>query len=250
MSYAPSPDNLLIGRGKVYFDIYENGQRTGEIPFGQVDSFGLTIQDELREKYETMTHASGLYNVVPVKRQVTLNLVGSEYNLDNLALANLGLRSVINQTAGTVTDETVTASAKLGRFYALTHRKVSNVVVTVGSATKVEGTDYTVDAVTGRIYIVPTGSITEGSTVVVDYSYAAATLQVIDGGKAKKIEAFVRYVGDPAAGPAYEVQVYKAMLTPNGELGLITDDFGQFTLTGKVLAAGPADSPFYRVISL
>lgn len=245
---TPSSDNLLLGRGAVYFDIYENGSRTGEFHLGNVSSFGLSIEQETREKKESMTRASATYKSTPISTSATLNLTGDEFTLDNLALTSLGVQSTLTQSAGTVANEAVTAAAKAGRFYPLAFRKVADVVISDATKTYAAGTDYTVDAATGRIYIVPTGTAV-GKQLKAAYSYETVSLQVVEAGKVGLIEAFVRFIGDPAAGPAFEVQVFKVQVSPSGELGFITDDYGNWTLTGKVLAAGPAGT-FYKVIKL
>lgn len=247
-NFTPSSENLLLGRGSLYIAPYINGAPDGEFHLGNVTSFTLNTSDEVKEKYESMTHSSALYDSTLVKRTITTKAVGDEFSTDNLALNLMGEIVSVTQAAGTVADETITASAKPGKYYATKFRNISNVVVTVGAATKAAGTDYTVDATTGRIYIVPTGSIAAGATVVVDYDYSTVELQAINGGTVGNIYASLRFIGDPAKGPKYEVIIPKVQITPDGELGLISDDYGQWSLTGRVLSI-PGEAP-YKVIRL
>lgn len=251
-NFTPSSDNLLLGSGALYFDRFENGQKTGEIHFGNVTAFSISTSDEVKEKYQSMDKTRGLYKAVTTKRNITLKVTGDEFSPDNIALNVMGDQGVLTQTAGTVTAETVTSASKKGRYYPLAHRNVSDVVVKVGAATKVAGVDYAVDAKSGRIHILPTGSIADGSTVVADYDHASLTVNTINGGTAGLIEAFIRFVGDPASGQAYECQVWAVQLTPDGELGFISDDFGNWSLTGKVLnkAGEHPDAPYYKLIEL
>lgn len=253
MNTTPSSDNLLLGSGALYCGLYENGQLTGEFHFGNVTAFSISTADEVKEKYGAIDKSRGLLKAVTTKRTVTLKITGDYFSPENLMLNTMGALGTFTQTAGTKTGLTITTSAKKGRFYPLAHRNVSAVVLKSGATTLVEGTDYSVDAVSGRIFIAPAGSVTEGSTLTADYSYSTISASTIEGGKAGLIEAFIRFVGDPAAGPAYEVQVFKVQLTPDGELGFISDDFGSWSLTGKVLAdaSRPAgESQYYRAIKL
>lgn len=247
-NFTPSSDNLLLGRGALYLAPYVDGVPAGEFHLGNVTSFSINTSDEVKEKYESMTHNSALYDATVVKRTITTKIVGDEFSTDNLALNLMGDIVAVTQASGTVSDETLTAAAKPGRFYPTKFRNIKDVVVSVGAATKVEGTDYTVDAATGRIYIVPTGTIAAGATVVVDYGYSTLNLQAVQGGVVSNIYASLRFIGDPAKGPKYEVQIGKVQITPDGELGLISDDYGQWSLTGRVMSI-PGQAP-YTVIRL
>ena len=85
-----------------------------------------------------------------------------------------------NSNAGTaVTDESVTITA-LGTAYALAHSNVSlsGVVVTPtphGGTVFVEGTDYSIDYLTGTITGISTGAISAGDAVLVDYIWGEAS---------------------------------------------------------------------------
>src|SRR3990170_7510928 len=167
---APNAANLLLGRGAVYFDRFAAGtaNKQGEAHLGNVTKLEITTTDEVKEKYSSMVSTSALLKSVNVKRTVEAKLTADEFSLANLALALMGSESTLSQAASTATTETITTSAKLGRWYPLAKRNVSVVVITG----KVEGTDFSVDATTGRVYLIPTGSIIEGSTVTVaSYSY-------------------------------------------------------------------------------
>lgn len=253
MNITPSSDNMLLGSGALYCAIYKDGKLDGEFHFGNVTNFSIGTADEVKEKYGSMDKSRGLLKAVTTKRTVTLKVTGDYFSPENLMLNTMGELGTFTQAAGAQAAITLTTAAKKGRFYALAHRNVSNVVVKSGATTFAAGTDYQVDTVSGRVYVSPTGAITEGATVTAAYDYATVSAQTIEGGKAGLIEAFIRFIGDPAAGPAYEVQVFKVQLTPDGELGFISDDFGAWSLTGKVLAdttKPSTESPYYKAIKL
>lgn len=247
-TYAPSADNLVIGRGVGYFAEIANGVLGGEEHLGNITSLTIKASQEVKEKYESQTSQSALYDRVPMRTTFTLTLTGDEFTLGNIKRLLAGKVGAITQTAGTVAAETLTANAQPGLYYPLAKRKVSNVVVKVGSTAKVEGTDYTVDARTGRIYIVPTGSIAKGATVVVDYAYENINLATIEAGANATQYAMFRFISDNVRGANKEVIVPKVSLTLDSEYGLISDDYGNWTLTASVLAL-PGQAPF-TVINL
>lgn len=85
-------------------------------------------------------------------------------------------QSTAVQNSGTGASASI-SSAVLGATYRLGKYDVSNVVVTVSSATKVLGTDYTLDAAAGTITILATGTISNGSSVSVAFDHAAITFR-------------------------------------------------------------------------
>lgn len=242
-TFAPSANNLRIGRGVGYFAEITNGAMGGEEHLGNITSLAIAPSQEVKEKYESMTAGSQLYDKTPIRTTFTMTITGDEFTLGNVKRLLAGSVSSIVQTAGTVSDETLTASAQPGLYYPLAKRKVSDVVVSVGASVKSAGTDYTVDARSGRIYIVPTGTIVKGATVVVDYAYETVSLVTIEAGTNSAQYAMFRFISDNVRGSNQEVVVPKVSLTVDGEYGLISDDYGNWTLTASVLAV-PGQAPF------
>ena len=247
---APNAANLLLGRGALYFDRFVAGTMTkqGEAHLGNVTKLEITTTDEVKEKYSSMVSTSALLKSVNVKRTVEVKLTADEFSLANMALALMGSESTLSQAASTATTETLTTAAKLGRWYPLAKRNVSVVVITG----KVEGADFSVDATTGRVYLIPTGTIVEGSTVTVaSYSYGTIDYKSIVGANANVIEGYLRFIGDPATGPLFELEVWKVQATPDGAFGGITGDYATFSLTLKVLddSANHESEPYYRLLA-
>jgi hypothetical protein len=251
---SPDPLNLMLGKGAIYFDRFEGGNRTGEVHLGNCEVFSIATEDTKLEKYSSMDAEAGLLRSVTQRRKVTLNIQGDEFNPYNMALAFMGEEGTLSQSTDTVTDEVLTSSPKKGRWYPLVNRNVSSVVVTQDAGALVDGTDYEVDAVRGRIYLIPTGAATEGSTaadeITVDYSAGTVSLQQVLGATQSIIEGFLRFIGDPSAGPITEVEVWKASITPGGETGLISDDWGSWQLTLDIQkdSANNPTMPYYRQI--
>lgn len=249
---APNNGNLYLGRGEVYFDRFADGttNRTGELNLGNVTTFEVSMKDDTKEKYESMTHSSLLYGRASIRRTAEVTITGDEYSLENFALVTIGNQAVISQTGSTVTGETLTTAPIQGCYYPTAKRKISSVTLHDGSSTKTLGTDYTIDAVTGRIYIVPGGSITNSDTLTVDYTYATISLNIVQGGTSPALDGYIRFISDPVKGPNYEVECWHANFVPDGKISFIADDYGNWTLKGLLIAdlTNHAAEPYYHII--
>ena len=97
------------------------------------------------------------------------------------------------------------------------------------------------------------GTILTGA-VTVDYTPTAYAdgLTQIAAGTESLVRAKVTFVGDPSAGPAVMVEIWDVQITPDGALGLISDDFATLGLQMAVqsdVANHPA-APLYQVTYL
>lgn len=261
---TPSSDNVVLGRGAVYFDrLTSAGVRTGFRHLGNCDAFGIGIETEKLTMRDYTQQTSANYKEVIVGTDVNLTLSGFEFDPQNLALATLGESSVLTQTAATVTDETLAAATVTGlkgKYFQTSKRNISTVNITQGATVLVNGTDYeVVNADTGLIRILPTGStVADGTALLIDYAAAAITsaddINQIKGAVVAAVEGVLLFRANNTTGGNKEVKVFRASLTPNGELGLISDEFGKWTLEGKALSdaagayGGSASSPYFQII--
>lgn len=104
-----------------------------------------------------------------------------------------------------------------------------------GTTTKALGTDYTIDATSGRVQILATGTILTTDTVKVNYTFASYTFNTVQGGTQSQVNLYIRFKGAPVQGPVFEVECWNVMFTPNGSLGLIHDDYGNWTIEGMCI---------------
>lgn len=260
MSETAVGDNLLLGRGKVYLDRFDSGgNRTGERFIGNVDDFNVTFNPTKVTKRSSSEAAAGILKEVVTQLDVEFSMSCNEHTTENLALFMMGDEATFSQSSGgPVTDEAING-VQQGRYYqvggASPKRSITTVVVTddVPNPAFTLGTDYTVDAARGRIYIVVGGGIADGTNLLVDYSHdAISALKQVDIGKSTVIEAFLRWVGDPAEGPTDELEIWKVSITPDGALALHGEDFGAFVLKGLVIddSANHPSTPHGRMIQL
>jgi len=234
-------DNLRLGRGEVYFDRFTTaGVSTGERFLGNVTALALSTSDEVTDKYSSVEASSPLLKSVKIRRTVEVTLTMDEFKFENIALALSGTVGSASQTSGTaVTKQFV--GTKQGRTYSLDAFNVSNVVVKVAAATKVLNTDYRVDLNWGLIYIIEGGTIADAATVDVTFDKPSITAYKKMVGGDADIEGKLRYVSANAAGYNDMLVIPKVKITPEGETGFISDEFGSMTVKGKVLSVAGSD---------
>ena len=247
-------NNILLGRGKIYFDRFDaTGVRTGELFLGNCPTFEVTPTSEDIKKYSSADKAADLIASDVLRTTLALRIVGDEFSKENLAMALFGDTSTLSQTGSTVTNEGV-ANVLQGRYYALSKRQVSLVTVTGPSGTPVYvvDDDYKVDAISGRIYIVEGGAITDGSDIEVDFTYGTIALPTVRGMNQTSIKGYLRFIGDPARGPKYECEIWRASVRADGAIGFISDEYSSFTLTGDIEsdAVNHPNEPHYRLIKV
>lgn len=254
MALAPNPQNYLLGRGRVYFAQEDpEGGHKGLLDLGNVPEFTVSIGAETLDHYSSRAGLKVRDQRAITEVNVTFGITLDEFSRENLMIAFLGDEAKVTQTSGSATDETVTA--KLDRFVPLAHRSVSSVVVkdSTGTTTYEAGTDYVVDATRGWIKALSTGTITQDQPLKVSYDYGALSLNKIAGAKQNEgITGYLVFVGDPALGPAYEFHAWRVSLKPSGDIGLISDDWAQFSLEGECLkdeTNHPTD-PFFVVYEI
>ena len=249
---APNNTNLLLGAGQVFFSRSDVDQ--GYVHLGNCTQFRIEFEDEKREVINRMTSAQGTYRKVTSKRTGRLNIIGQEFNPDNAALVTMGSKGALSVTGSSVTGEVLATAAQFveGAYYKTAFRDITSLVLTQGTTTLVEGTDYNIiDAETGLIEFIEGGAnLTAATQVDADYTYASASNTTIRGGDTGDIYGSIFFVGDPAAGPAMDVEVWNVSIEPEGGLDLIGDDFLEWTLNCEILddSANHPNEPYFLAV--
>lgn len=247
-------DNILLGRGKIYFDRMTSlGVKTGELFLGNCSAFEITPSAEEIKKYSSATKAGELIAADTLRTTLALRIVGDEYSKENMAMALFGDNSVLSQSTATITGEAI-ADVLQGRYYATAKRGLTAVSVkgTGGSPSYTLTTDYLVDAVTGRIYIVEGGGIADATHIEVTYTYATIALPTVRGMNQGSIKGYIRFIPDPARGPKWECEIWRASVKSDGAMGFISDDYASWTLTGEIESDSVVhpNEPHFRLIKL
>ncbi len=84
-----------------------------------------------------------------------------------------------------------------------------------------------------RIYIVEVAR-SPTSDIEVDYTYGTIALPTVRGMNQTSIKGYLRFIGDPARGPKYECEIWRASIRADGAIGFISDEYASFTLTGDI----------------
>lgn len=246
---------LLIGRGKCYFNRRNSdGTYDGERFMGNVVTLEIGTTDDIRERFSSAEASAPLLKRVNVRRVQEMTLTLDHFEKENLALALMGDNAEYTQAVATnaeVTFENVVED----RYYKLPHRNLTAIdSVEVGVTTMTLNVDYQVDLVQGRVYIIPGAGINAGDDVVVTYDAPAITagsgLPTVRSGVSNTVEGSFRFVGDPATGPTWDLEVWSISFNPDGVLGFIQDDFAEFSIKGAVQAdsTNHPTEPFFRAI--
>ncbi len=355
---TPSKENLMLGKGKVFFDRFVNGMPTGKRHLGNCTALNLSTTTEKKDKYSSMQKESILYASVITQVGASAKITLDEYDRENLALALLGESAVVQQAAQSGLSTTI-ADVVPGHFYELGHFDVSNVAIggatpsaaAIGAVTPnpsntsdgtvtasgtytgtttdtiyikitssntvagtlsgtkfqwkkgtagtysadvtpsvsvpsllgegvsvllalsasqnfVTGDEFTFtvtqagtgafapnvdfkvfDAAAGLIQILETGSIAAGTDLPVTFDAGASKRVATSGASDVNIEGELYFLGDPTMGPAKILNIWRGKVVPDGDIGLITDDFGSFGLTIEAQddRENHPDYPLYRI---
>lgn len=257
--YTAQADKVLLGRGKVFFDrLTPDGASTGLRFLGTASKFEITTNDERAKIYDYSRADAPLLEEALTRREVNFAMTLHEFTRENVALALMGTETQFTQTAGSVTDEVIAFSVVKGRTYQTLGRRITGITVEKGPAPgtlMVLGLDYDiVDAELGLIHIREDGStVADGNSVLCTYTRTAITtpgLNRVSAARSASILGKLVYVGDPAAGIAYDMEVWRLRISSEGALGLITEsEFGGFELKGTVLSdeANTPSDPYFRL---
>jgi hypothetical protein len=160
----------------------------------------------------------------------------SEWDRHNLALALLGAVAAFTQSASTSTDVALGA-AKKGYALDTGKKNITVTAVKTGATVHVEGTDYTVDAAAGLVFVLEDGAIAEDAALTWSGSVPAITAGVkvtmLTNGN---IEGKLKFVSSAdQSGPRLEADWPRVQFAPDGAVGFLSDDYADLGLKGEVL---------------
>ena len=194
--------------------------------------------------------------VVEVNPKISVTL--DEINAENFAMLFLAEIREVNQSASS-TEETMTidkSKVKPGFVIDLGKRFIDSSSFSVnpgsGSAEYASGTDYHLDARSGKLHIYKNGSITGSEDLTVGYKLKAQKYKELSNFQRSSIEGRFTYVSDNAAGNNFIIEFWNVSFTPSADTVLITDqaEWMQIELGGEIQAdeEGHPDSPFGKTI--
>ncbi len=249
--------NFLLGRGKVYFNRKSGALFVGELFMGNTPEFRLTPSQEVIEARSAADPASAIVASDVVSQDFEVEALANEFTPENLGLALFGtVNTAFSQGATPVVDQSLGAVLK-GYYYPVGlpagAREITAVTLkhTSGTPTYTLATDYEIDALEGRIYIVETGAIADGTVVKVSYTPTAiASRSQILAGESTTIEGALRFVSNNKRGVNRTWEFWNVSIRSDAALALIGNEYGAATLKGRVLAdaVGHPTNQYFRVL--
>jgi hypothetical protein len=238
-TYAPSPSNCVLGKGKIYFDRHTTaGVKSGFFEIWNAKDLRATASQTRVTLPNYLTADGGTYAEALVSQEVTVSALVYEFNRKNIALLTGGVENSATQATQTVSGETLSASSALGAVYQTAYRNVTVTSVLVGTATLTTADYSVIDSTAGLIKLLTTGAAVEGSAVTANYTgavIAATANKFVDLYSAGTIYGSLLYVSNNSAGADGEMKYWRVSVQQGDLEGLIGDDFGSSTISFKVL---------------
>lgn len=181
---------------------------------------------------------------VPQPSDLTVDL--AEVNRESLAIALLGTTAALNQSAGTLTAESI--NAKSGAWVPLSKAALSaapTVTDATATTTYVEGEDYLVNRQLGWIKALEGGAIVDGAELKVSGAYSAITGTEIKGSTEPQLRARFKLDGKNFADdlPCI-VTVHEAVIAADAAFDFLSDDFATVTMPGRMKTPSGFNEPF------
>ncbi len=213
-----------------------NGNALGFRPVGNVSSLALAVETTVFEHKESCSGTRGIDLEIVQEINVSMAMTMESLDKDNLALALYGESSEI--TGASATDEVVALWHDL--WMPLENIQVSDVVVgddATPTTTYVLDIDYELNLEAGTVKALSTGSITNGQSVYLDYTYATQDdVQAVTSGAPPVRMARFEGLNTADEDKPVVVDIYKASFQPLAELSLINEEITQLEVEVKVLA--------------
>lgn len=234
------------GQGKLFVAALVAGVPGSFRWVGNVPNFAPAFATEKFEHKESYSGQRLNDKVITTGNNTTISASLEDWSKENLALAVRGAAATTPATP--VTGEVAPAALVAGDIWALKGQKVSAVTITdstSGTPLTVDAADYTLDAAFGTVVMKDVAGYVQPFKA----AYTPSAVAVIPFFTQPITEVAVRFEGVNTADGNKKVlvDIYKVALDPTKELGLITEQLGQFTLEGNALldSTKTADDPVF-----
>ena len=240
-------DQLVLGRGEVYFDRFLPGTRTGtgERYIGNTPAFQVarTIERVGRarsyrgRKVETPGHV--------ISESHTVNFTTDNISMENVAEWH-GYENSASSVLAPIGYITETFLMRRGRYYQLGStiepsgvRGVENVTLIRGTVEIPMAGNYEVDRAEGRIYLLPAAlNILDNTQISVRFEYRRQRrLKVVS--QPNEIHGALRFRSLNPYGPRKHLFMPFVRLAPRGAIDLKGDEYQQMMFEATAMRLGP-----------
>lgn len=233
--------NVKLGKGSLFLARIAAGVSDALDFVGNANSLSINSEPTNVEIFSSTERSGALIAQANLRTLYTMTASINEFTKENLLLWFKGAEYTKTQAAST--GKTVLISnVRKGKFYELGARQVENVVLTIGTVTLVSGTDYTLNSEFG-IFKILTGSthVSDAGTDDIEATFEQPALEItqLRLNKEASQECRVLFLADDAntSGVAAKdrLEIWRANVAPDGELNLISDEYGAFSLTAAIM---------------
>lgn len=242
--------NYTLGRGRLYFDKFLTGTqtKTGQRYFGNTTEINMTSDSETLEHFDSDAGIKQKDASVLLSLSRTGSFITDHSNPANLALFFLGTESVVSQAATTGISDSY-PNVILGQRYQIGVtagsppgvRNVTNFV----SGALVAGTDYTLDAATGGVVFLPTGSVVAGATVAATYDTAVTSYNRVVTASSAQVFGALLYIANNPFGENFDYYWPYVSIKPDGDFALKGDEWQQIGFGFEALKLDDATEVLY-----
>lgn len=254
---APPIDNVpMLGKGIVILDRLDSlGLSTGGQFIGNVAKLSLEAKDDTAEQSSSMNSTAEIIASALKKRTLTVTINGTDFSSGPQSFAAMsGGKSILAVTTSTVTAEPlVSATAKhAGRYFRTAKMNIDPAtapVLTNGVLPLVAGVDYTIeDYLQGWIRFTSATAAVDGTPTTITYHTLPGTFDEVAGASVARIKTSLAFSPDPTDGQKIALDIWKINWSPSGSMEYISDDYGNWTMEGLVLAdrVNHPTCPFYK----
>ncbi len=200
---------------------------------GNVPDFKPAFANTKLDHKESYTGQRLTDKTITTELKSTFSATLEDWSPDNMALATRG--KVEKTTAGAVTGEVSPATLVVGESWLLKNSNISSLTITDSAATPatVDPSKYTADLAYGTVEL---NDVT-GLTLPLKAAYTKGVVEVVPFFTQGVQEVALLFEGINTADSNKKVraELYRVALDPTKELGLITENFGQFVIEGTTL---------------
>jgi len=241
--------NSFRGAGRVLADVFVDGAPSGTyVEFRQIAQFSLKSQSDIQNatSHDWLDFGQ-ITDSVAIPKEPEFSMKVLQIDKDSLRIALMATASVVAEAAATITDEAVTLQP--GVFVPLKYRNLAAdglKVTSVDAATVyVLGKDYDVNFRFGLLRALPGGALAVKTPVLVDYTTHAIASTRLAGARVPSLRAKLLFDGinlvdqHPALATVWDV-----LLTPQGDVDLMSDKWVELQLNGAMRTPAGKDSPY------
>lgn len=229
-------ESYLLGAGRVFFD-----DGNGWLNLGNIPAINLTRAITNLDHFTFSNGARQKDLSLVTESSMGLNFTIDEFNVENMNILMFGNGFTdSNQSASSAVDEVSAAPIILDRSIFTLKTNISNLFVDdqlLKASPFVEGTDYEiVNATTGEIKILSTGSITSGlSPLYLTYDYAIRNRKKIVPGKDFTFTGSARIEIETTNGKPMTWKINNAEIKVEGDTAITADNWSEATIILNVL---------------